>query len=107
MLRFRELLEACLFECLFSPLAFLSLSKERETADCDPSRSFRERVDSSGETTGPSRRAFKPLVSWKSRSTDVVNFFIESKLSATSRSLIGQRSFPRIVRAKAHNLLWT
>ena len=56
MLRFRELLEACLFECLFSPLAFLSLATERETADCDPSRFLlRERVDSSGETTGPSR----------------------------------------------------
>ena len=42
MLRFRELLEACLFECLFSPLAFLSLSAERETADCDPSRFLSE-----------------------------------------------------------------
>ena len=57
MLRFRVLLEACLFECLFSPLAVsLCSSKSRERlADCGagPLVPFVERgvLRSSGETT--------------------------------------------------------
>ena len=103
MLRFRELLEACLFECLFSPLAFLSLATERETADCDPSRFLLESASIQVERRRDPRD--KPLNRLSAGSLDQptwCDFFIESKLSATSRSLIGQRSFPRIVRAKAH-----
>jgi len=56
MLRFRVLLEACLFECLFSPLAVsLRSNAQGETRGLWPSH-FSECVDSSGETTGT--RAF-------------------------------------------------
>ena len=101
-------LNACLFECLFSPLAFLSLSKERETADCDLSHFLLESTLIQVERQQDP--CDKPLNCLSAGSLDQptwCNFFIESKLSATSRSLIGQRSFPQIVCAKAHNLLWT
>ena len=56
MLRFRVLLEACLFECLFSPLASLSRQTERALADFGLSdhEYYSWSVDPSGETTGNS-----------------------------------------------------
>ena len=55
MLRFRVLLEACLFECLFSPLASLSGQTERALADFGLSDHVQTwSVDPSGETTGNS-----------------------------------------------------
>ena len=55
MLRFRVLLEACLFECLFSPLASLSRQTERALADFGLSDHVQTwSVDPSGETTGNS-----------------------------------------------------
>ena len=55
MLRFRVLLEACLFECLFSPLASPPRQTEGALADFGLSdRNSLWSVDPSGETTGNS-----------------------------------------------------
>ena len=92
MLRFRVLLEACLFECLFSPLASPPRQTEGALADFGLSdRNSLWSVDPSGETTGNSFqcRVLSSQPTW---------------CTSNSTKLFGARSYsrperPRIVRA--------
>ena len=92
MLRFRVLLEACLFECLFSPLASPPRQTEGALADFGLSdRNSLWSVDPSGETTGNSFQCRVCLRNQRGALAIVQNCLGPEAVSRPER--------PRIVRA--------